>query len=50
MPGEVQVEHQEKFPLSRVVMHWSRLPTQTLESPPLEVFKKGVDVALKGVV
>lgn len=32
-----------------VVKHWSRLPRKVV-SPSLEVFKKGVDVALPDIV
>ena len=31
-------------------MHWSRMPREVVESPFLEVLKKSVDVALRGMV
>jgi len=34
----------------RVIGHWHRLPGQVVVSPPLEVFKKYGDVALKEMV
>lgn len=34
----------------RVVKHWNRLPGAMVESPSLQVFKKCVDVAVRGVV
>jgi len=32
---------------SNLVRHWNRLPRAVVEYPPLEVFKKRVDVALR---
>jgi len=31
----------------RVVRYWHRLPRELMESPSLEMFKEGVDVALR---
>lgn len=35
----------ENFSMERVVKHWNRLPGEVIESPPLEVFKRHVDIA-----
>jgi len=34
----------------RVVKHRTRLPGEVVESPPLEVFRRRIDVALRDVV
>ncbi|KFW77615.1 hypothetical protein N336_12210, partial [Phalacrocorax carbo] len=50
--------HQRRFRLDirktffteGAVRHWNRLPREVMESPSLEELKKGVDMALQGMV
>lgn len=36
--------------MERAVKHWRRLSREVVESPPLKMFKKIVDMALEDVV
>lgn len=31
----------------KILKHWNRLPRKVVETPSLEVFKNGIDVALR---
>jgi len=48
--GRFRLDIRNNLSSKRVVMHWHGLPTKGVESPPLQVFRKRVDVALSDMV
>ncbi|KFW88897.1 hypothetical protein N305_01647, partial [Manacus vitellinus] len=48
--GRFRLDIRKKLFTARVMRHRNRLPRETVDAPPLEVFKARVDGALSNVV
>lgn len=50
LQGKFRLEARENFFTKRIGKHGIRLPTEVMESPSLDVFKRYVDEAPRGMV
>lgn len=48
--GRFILEIRRKFFTQRVVRDWNRLSRETVDAPPLEVFKTRLDVTLNNLI
>jgi len=48
--GRFRLDIRKNLFTERMVRHWNRLSKEVGESPSLEVFKKRINVALRGMV
>lgn len=48
--GRISLDTRRNFFTEMVVRYWNWRPKEVMESPPLEVFKERLDVALSAMV